>query len=92
MGAQRLTASHIESPGRPRPGRGCVRGAQRLTASHIESHGLPADFLNELEMCSTPYGISYRITSTAAGTPRHYDCAQRLTASHIESLFQAHGL
>ena len=36
--------------------------------------------------CSTPYGISYRITgSHVAGSPDDRG-AQRLTASHIESL------
>ena len=36
--------------------------------------------------CSTPYGISYRITGKQPAAVLGTQGAQRLTASHIESL------
>ena len=41
-----------------------LKSAQRLTASHIESQADHEALLAALETCSTPYGISYRITYT----------------------------
>ena len=63
--AQRLTASHIESPGEVAKAASRQGRAQRLTASHIESLLVRSNFTSFF-LCSTPYGISYRITASGA--------------------------
>ena len=62
------------------------QSAQRLTASHIESPRDTEIYTGDRHECSTPYGISYRITCKSRFPRKQSYCAQRLTASHIESL------
>ena len=82
--AQRLTASHIESPGSLYSS----SDVPECSTPYGISYRITAERQGGIEKCrkcSTPYGISYRITCPRPPGRTEASRAQRLTASHIES-------